>query len=114
MTNQIPAPPVAPARLPYVNRPDVAEAFADSIARMRYDGATLRVEFAVNRVDEVLPTGQNTGTAVTSCRLVLSAAGMIELFARLNGLMNELRAQGLLRTTPPGEAAPDDPAAADR
>jgi hypothetical protein len=39
----------------YVDRPELVETFADSIIGMFFDGQSLRVEFAVSRVDEIKP-----------------------------------------------------------
>ena len=100
MQAQVPAPPSGPPKLTYVDRPEIGETFVDSIARVTFDGATLRLEFAVNRMDDVRPAAQQTGRAVTACRLVLPATGMLDLFGRLSTLINALQTQGVLRTTP--------------
>ena len=95
-----PAQPSGPPKLTYVDRPDIGEVFADSVARVTFDGATLRLEFAVNRLDDVRPGTQQTGRAVTACRLVLPPAGMLDLLGRLNALINALQSQGVLKATP--------------
>ena len=43
------------ATIRYLDRPDVAETFANSITGLVFDGQTLRIEFSVTRVDEVKP-----------------------------------------------------------
>jgi len=100
MRNQPPGQPIAPPKLTYLDRPEVGETFVDSVARVTFDGATLRLEFAVNRLDDVRPPAQQTGRAVTACRLVLPASGMLDLFGRLSNLMNALQSQGALKVTP--------------
>jgi hypothetical protein len=106
MRNQPPGQPIAPPKLTYVDRPDVGETFADSVARVAFDGATLRLEFAVNRLDDARPPAQQTGRAVTACRLVLPANGMLDLYSRLSTLMNALQTQGVLKATPVGTTQP--------
>jgi len=100
MQTQVPAQPSGPPRLTYVDRPEIGETFVDSVARVTFDGATLRLEFAVNRLDDARPLTQQTGRAITACRLVLPATGMLDLFGRLSTLMNALQNQGVLRATP--------------
>jgi hypothetical protein len=105
MKNQPPEQAAAQPKLAYLDRIDIAETFVDSVARVTFDGATLRVEFAVNRAGDQRQPGQGTGRAVTACRLVMPASGMLDLFGRLSALMNALQQQGVLKTTPP-ETAP--------
>ena len=40
----------APIRYDYVDRPEVAEVFADFVQRIQFDGQTLRFEFCVSRL----------------------------------------------------------------
>jgi len=44
-----------PANLTYVDHPDIAETFADAMERLIFDGATVRMEFVVNRLDDPKP-----------------------------------------------------------
>ena len=39
----------------HLDRPDLEETFADSITGLCFDGQTLRIEFAVSRIDEAKP-----------------------------------------------------------
>ena len=66
-----PAPPAAErqtATFRYVDRPEVAETFADSITGLIFDGQTLRIEFAVTRLDEVKTGAPITGRRYPACR----------------------------------------------
>ncbi len=49
------------ATIRYLDRPEIAETFADSVAGVVFDGQTLRLEFAVTRLDEVKPNAPITG-----------------------------------------------------
>jgi hypothetical protein len=53
-----------------VDRPDVAETFADSVTNLIFDGQSLRIEFGVTRLDEVKPNAPITGARYTAwcCR----------------------------------------------
>jgi hypothetical protein len=81
----------------YVDRPEVSETFADSCARMTFEGFHVKLEFAVNRLDDPKPPAPPTGKAVTACRLVLPIPGMLDLHAKLTQLVNTLQAQGVLK-----------------
>ncbi|MBV8095695.1 MAG: hypothetical protein JO110_21200 [Acetobacteraceae bacterium] len=82
--------PSAPAALErpqpairYVDRPDMAETFVDSITGLVFDGQTLRIEFGVTRLDEVKANSQITGRRYPACRLVLPAAAAADLITRM-------------------------------
>ena len=62
-----------PATIRYVDRPDISETFADSVSGLIFDGQSLRIEFAVTRLDEVKPNMPITGRRYPACRLVLAA-----------------------------------------
>src|SRR5450759_2811014 len=55
------APPRPAVTLRYLDRPDCLETFADSISGLSFDGQTLRLEFAVTRMDDVKPDAPATG-----------------------------------------------------
>jgi hypothetical protein len=73
----------ARAALRYVDRPDCNETFADSISRLSFDGQTLRIEFAVSRIDETKPDTQVTGRLYPACRLVLTPAAAADLMQKM-------------------------------
>ena len=41
------------ATIRFVDRPDLAETFVDSVSGLVFDGQTLRIDFAVTRLDEI-------------------------------------------------------------
>lgn len=108
-----PATPPAPtgqregqsAAIRYVDRPDVVETFADSVSGLVFDGQSLRIEFAVTRLDEVKPGTPITGRRYPTCRLVLPPAAAVELINRMQQIGAALTQAGVAKTGPrPGEA----------
>src|ERR1700741_730315 len=67
----------------YVDRPDMAETFVDSITGLVFDGQTLRIEFGVTRLDEVKANSRFPGRRSPACRLVLPPAAAADLIARM-------------------------------
>jgi hypothetical protein len=85
------------ATIRYIDRPDVTETFADSVSGLVFDGQTLRIEFAVTRLDEVKPGAAITGRRYTTCRLALPPATAIELINRMQQIGAALGQAGLVR-----------------
>ena len=84
-------------QLTYVDHPEIAETFADSLEKILFDGIMVRLEFVVNRLDEPKPPLPPTGKKHTVCRLVLPAAGLQDLANKIVNLMNQLAAQGMVQ-----------------
>ena len=96
----------APTTVRYIDRPDVMETFADAISGLVFDGQTLRIEFAVTRLDEVKPNSAITGRRYPACRLALPAPAAVELINRMQQIGAALRKAGAARAaTRPGETA---------
>jgi hypothetical protein len=97
-------PPAAAARpqtaIRYVDRPDVAETFADAISGLVFDGQSLRIEFAVTRLDEVKPNSPISGRRYPACRLVLPPAAAVDLINRMQQIGAALTQAGVTKTTP--------------
>jgi hypothetical protein len=58
------------ATIRYIDRPDVEETFADAVSALVFDGQSLRIEFAVTRLDEIEHNSPMTGRrypAFASC-----------------------------------------------
>ena len=58
------------ATIRLVDRPDLAETFVDSVSGLVFDGQTLRIDFAVTRLDEIEHNSPMTGRrypAFASC-----------------------------------------------
>jgi hypothetical protein len=96
-------------RLTYVDRPEVAETFVDTLRRAGFDGINVRIEFTVNRLDEPQPPAVPTGRTLTACRLIIPLPGFLAMVQQLETLVNTLRAQGVLRQvqTPPTGGKPN-------
>jgi hypothetical protein len=91
------------ATLRYIDRPDVTETFADAISALVFDGQSLRIEFAVTRLDEIKPNSPITGRRYPACRLVLPPAAAIDLINRMQQIGAALTQAGVAKTAPPTE-----------
>jgi hypothetical protein len=98
--------PRQPVTLRYIDRPECAETFADSITNLAFDGQSLRIEFGVTRMDEVKANTPLTGRRYPACRLVLPPTAAVELINRMQQVAAALTQAGLLRQNPPQGAAP--------
>ncbi len=90
------------ATLRYVDRPDVTETFADAVSTL-FDGQSLRIEFAVTRLDEIKPNSPITGRRYPACRLVLPPAAAIDLINRMQQIGAALTQAGVAKAAPPTE-----------
>ena len=91
----------------YVDRPELAETFADSINALFFDGQMLRIEFGVNRFDDMKANAPLTGRRMPACRLVLPATAAVELINRMQQIASALAQAGVVR--PQGGAAAPPP-----
>src|SRR5262249_53258123 len=93
------AKPAEPARATfrYVDRAECAETFADSISALSFDGQTLRIEFAVSRLDETRPNVPRTGRRYPACRLVLPPAAAVDLMQKMQQVAQALVQAGYLK-----------------
>src|SRR5207244_111787 len=92
--------PQQPAPAPlfhYVDRPEVSETFADFVQRIQFDGQTLRLEFAVSRLDDHKAGTPITGKRYPACRLVLSAAAAVDLMNKMQQITSGLIKAGVLK-----------------
>ncbi len=90
-----PSPVVTPTEPVYVDRPDLAETFADKAHRLTFDGRTLRIEFCVERpTDEAGPK-----LASPVCRLVLDLDGAVDLFNKINTLQAAMESRGVIKSS---------------
>jgi hypothetical protein len=93
----------------YVDLPELAETFSDSIHTMVWDGQTLRVEFCVTRFPDQAPTATTKeAQRFPACRLVMTSALAVDLFNRLQQTMNALAQAGVVTQQKP--ATPTAPA----
>jgi len=85
------------ATIRYVDRPDVAETFADSITGLVFDGQTLRIEFGVTRVDEIKAGAPITGRRYPACRVALPPAAAVDLINRMQQIAAALTQAGVVK-----------------
>jgi hypothetical protein len=97
------------ATIRLVDRPDLAETFVDSVSGLVFDGQTLRIDFAVTRLDEIKPNTPVTGRRYPACRLVLPPAAAVDLINRMQQIGEALAQAGLATRNAP-RAAPQMPA----
>src|SRR5215510_3057305 len=102
-----PAEPVR-ATFRYVDRPECEETFADAISALSFDGQTLRIEFAVSRLDETKPNSPMTGRRYPACRLVLPPAAAVDLMQKMQQVANALVQAGYLKPAQPAAGAAAD------
>jgi hypothetical protein len=95
----------AQVTLRYIDRPECAETFADSISHLSFDGQSLRIEFAVTRMDDAKPNTPLTGRRYPAARLVLPPGAAVELINRMQQIAAALTQAGVLRQNAP-QAAP--------
>ena len=111
MPNQPSLPAQAPTQLQltYVDRPEISETFADSLARISFDALHARMEFVVNRVDDPKPPAAPTGKSYTACRLVIPLPAALDLHAKLGAMISMLQQQGVLKpiVQPPTSGRPN-------
>lgn len=88
------------ATVRYIDRPEVAETFADSITNVTFDGQTLRLEFAVTRLDDVKPNTPLTGRRYPASRLVLSPSAALDLINRVQQITAAMTQAGTLKSNP--------------
>ena len=86
------ADPQQPPTSRFVDLPDLAETFADSIHTMVWDGQTLRIEFTVTRFADSADVAKTRRHP--ACRLVLTSSATVELFNRLQQTMAALKQAG--------------------
>ena len=90
----------------YIDRPDVTETFADFVQRIQFDGQTLRIEFAVSRLDDQKPGDPASGKRYPAARLVLSASAAVDLMNKMQQITAGLLKAGVLKADAPPEKAP--------
>jgi hypothetical protein len=93
------------ATLRYVDRPDLAEVFSDSVSGLVFDGQVLRIEFATTRLDDVKPNAPISGRRYPACRVVLSPSGALDLISRVQQIAAALRQAAAAKQTPPAGAS---------
>lgn len=97
-------PETQTAAIRYIDRPECAETFADSINNVYFDGQSLRLEFGITRLDDVKPNTPVTGRRFPAQRMVLTPMAAVELINRMQQVGAALAQAGVLKATPPKPA----------
>lgn len=95
------APKTPPIQFEYIDRPEVAEVFADFVNRVQFDGQTLRFEFCVSRLEDQRPPAAAAGKRYPACRLVLSATAAVDLMNKMQQITAALIKAGVLKADAP-------------
>src|SRR5215510_9182942 len=103
-----PGEPSRTATFRYVDRPECEETFADAISALSFDGQTLRIEFAVSRLDESKPNTPMTGRRYPACRLVLPPGAAVDLMQKMQQVAQALVQAGYLKPAQPAAGAAAD------
>jgi hypothetical protein len=90
----------------YVDRPDCTETFADTVTGLSFDGQTLRLEFAVSRMDDVKQGAPMTGRRYPVTRLVLPPLAAIDLINKMQQIAQALTQAGVVKQNPAAGATP--------
>jgi hypothetical protein len=86
--------------MPYVDRPEVQEIFADQVRLIHFDGYSVRLEFAVVR-PRVAGPDRAEASVYPTARLALPPHAAINLKEQLDQLVAKLEEQGVLRRVAP-------------
>ena len=101
-----PAAATQTATIRYIDQPDMAETFADSINHVYFDGQSLRLEFGITRLDDVKPNTPVTGRRYPAQRMVLTPVAAVELINRMQQVGAALAQAGVLKANPSATTAP--------
>jgi hypothetical protein len=82
---------------PHFDRPEVSEILVDALRGVDVNGGVLRFEFVVNRFNEPKNDKSEGSRTYTACRLALPIVGVLDLFDKLEGLVNTLERTGLIQ-----------------
>jgi hypothetical protein len=81
----------------YQDVPELPETFSDSVGRWYFDGATLRIEFLVSRMDQEKSSEGLSGRKLPVCRLVLTPTGALELLYQAQRMAAAFEKAGLVK-----------------
>lgn len=91
--------PIIP-QIHFIDRPEVSETFADSIHGVIFDGQTMRIELCATRMDPPQPQKEPTARQYPVCRLVLPPIAAIDLYNRLQQILQALEKDGKITRNP--------------
>jgi len=71
-----------------------------------FDGATMRIEFCVTRMDRPNPPNPPTGKRYPVCRLVLPTNAGLEFYNKLHQMISTMEKNGAITKKPPSSGTP--------
>lgn len=89
----------------FVDLPQLAETFSDSVQSLLFDGQNLRIVFCASRVEEQKGGGRPQGKRYPTCRLVLSAQGTLDLINRIQKISAAMVREGVIKAKPAGDTS---------
>jgi hypothetical protein len=90
-------------QIEFVDMPGVFETFSDSTHFVSFDGATMRIEFCVTRMDRTNPA---TAKRYPVCRLVFPANAGLEFYSKLHEMISDMEKNGAITKKPPPTGTP--------
>jgi hypothetical protein len=88
-------------KIRFEDRPEVSETFSDSVHGVVFDGITMRIELCAIRMDPPQPQKEPTASQIPVCRLVLTPNAAIDLFNKLQQIVQTLEKEGKVTRNPP-------------
>jgi hypothetical protein len=93
-TQSAPPRPTQQLAIKYVDLPELAETFADSVNSVSFDGQTLRVEFGITRFDQASDQRPTSGRRYPASRIVLTRSAALEMINRLQQVATAITQAG--------------------
>lgn len=82
----------------FIDKPELTETFADSIGTLSFDGQVMKLEFRTTRQAPITAPGTPPDhIQYPSCRLVLTPKASIELFTKLQAMIEQLEKVGVFK-----------------
>jgi hypothetical protein len=97
--------PASSLTIEYIDLPELAETFADSIHSIFFDGQSVRITFCATRFGEQKPNQPPHAKRYPCCRLVLSTGAAVELINQMRTIGNAMAQAGIVKASP-GPSAP--------
>ena len=85
----------------FVDIPELSETFADSFGSLSFDGQVMKIELRTTIQGKVNKSGAPNSTQYPVCRLVLTPKASIELFNKLQVIMDKLEKDGVFKKSAP-------------
>jgi hypothetical protein len=90
-------PEASTAAIRQIDRPEIAETFADAINGVVFDG---QIEFGVTRLDEVKANTPISSRRYPACRMVLPPTAAVDLINRMQQIAATLAQAGKVKAAP--------------